>query len=98
MNPDYVKIDKDFTARAMSNDRDYELLKKIIDMVHSIGIKICVEGVEEIEWSRKLRELNVDYLQGYLYGKPCNKHRFFEGIRLNSGNLQKEHLAIPFVS
>ena len=98
MNPDYVKIDKDFTARAMSNDRDYELLKKIIDMVHSIGIKICVEGVEEIEWSRKLRELNVDYLQGYLYGKPCNKHRFFEGIRLNSGNLQKEHLAILFVS
>ncbi len=98
MNPDYVKIDKDFTARAMCNDRDYELLKKIIDMVHSIGIKICVEGVEEIEWSRKLRELNADYLQGYLYGKPCNKHRFFEEICLNSGNLQKEHLAIPCVS
>ena len=45
MNPDYVKIDKDFTTRAMSNARDYELFKKIIDMVHSIGIKICIEGL-----------------------------------------------------
>lgn len=35
--------------------------------------KICVEGVEKSEWSRRLRNLNVDYLQGYLYGKPCEK-------------------------
>ena len=34
---------------------------------------------------------NVDF-------NNINKHRFFEEICLNSGNLQKEHLAIPFVS
>lgn len=62
MNPDYVKMDKDFTTRAMSNARDYELFKKIVDMVHSIGIKICVEGVEKNEWSHRLRKLHVDYL------------------------------------
>lgn len=38
-----------------------------------IDEKICVEGVEKSEWSRRLRNLNVDYLQGYLYGKPCEK-------------------------
>lgn len=80
VNPDYVKIDKDFTARAMSNSntRDYKVLKKIIDMVHSVDIKICVEGVEKSEWSRRLRNLNVDYLQGYLYGKPCEKSTFLD--------------------
>ena len=80
VNPDYVKIDKDFTARAMSNSntRDYKVFKKIIDMVHSVDIKICVEGVEKSEWSRRLRNLNVDYLQGYLYGKPCEKSTFLD--------------------
>lgn len=39
MNPDYVKIDKDFTARAMSSEKDHELFRKIIEMVHSINIK-----------------------------------------------------------
>ena len=28
MNPDYVKIDKDFTARAMSSEKDHELFRK----------------------------------------------------------------------
>lgn len=83
MNPDYVKIDKDFTTRAMSNARDYELFKKIIDMVHSIGIKICIEGVEKSEWDQILKKLNVDYLQGYLFGKPCEKKRFVDEFLLS---------------
>lgn len=83
MNPDYVKIDKDFTTRAMSNVRDYELFKKIIDMVHSIGIKICIEGVEKSEWDQILKKLNVDYLQGYLFGKPRAKKRFVDEFLLS---------------
>lgn len=83
INPDYVKMDKDFTSRAMNNARDYELFRKIIDMVHSIGIKICVEGVEKSEWSHKLRNMEVDYLQGYLFGKPCENNIFIDTFRAN---------------
>ena len=71
MNPGYVKMDKDFTAKAMSCERDYELFKKIIEMVHSIGIRICVEGIEKEDWHLKMKELQADYLQGYFFGKPC---------------------------
>ena len=28
MNPSYVKMDRDFTAKAMNSDRDYELYEK----------------------------------------------------------------------
>ncbi|MDY3040598.1 MAG: GGDEF and EAL domain-containing protein, partial [Roseburia inulinivorans] len=73
MNPGYVKMDKDFTAKAMSCERDYELFKKIIEMVHSIGIRICVEGIEKEDWHLKMKELQADYLQGYFFGKPCEK-------------------------
>lgn len=86
MNPGYVKMDKDFTAKAMSCERDYELFKKIIEMVHSIGIRICVEGIEEEDWHLKMKELQADYLQGYFFGKPCEKKKFMEGFVCNLRN------------
>ena len=76
MKPNYVKLDNNFTAKAMSNARDFELLKKIVEMVHSVNIKICIEGIEKEEWYQKLKEIHVDYLQGYLFGKPCEKNQF----------------------
>lgn len=78
MNPDYVKIDKDFTARAMSNEKDYELFRKIIEMVHSVNVKICIEGIEKEEWACAMKEIHVDYMQGYLYGRPCEKGVFLK--------------------
>ena len=76
MKPNYVKLDNNFTAKAMSNARDFELLKKIVEMVHSVDIRICIEGIEKEEWYQKLKEIRVDYLQGYLFGKPCEKNQF----------------------
>ena len=78
MNPDYVKIDKDFTARAMSSVKDYELFRKIIEMVHSVNVKICIEGIEKEEWAYAMKEIHVDYMQGYLYGRPCEKGVFLK--------------------
>ena len=78
MNPDYVKIDKDFTARAMSSEKDYELFRKIIEMVHSVNVKICIEGIEKEEWACAMKEIHVDYMQGYLYGRPCEKSVFLK--------------------
>lgn len=86
MNPGYVKMDKDFTAKAMSCERDYELFKKIIEMVHSIGIRICVEGIEEEDWHLKMKELQADYLQGYFFVKPCEKKKFMEEFVCNLRN------------
>ncbi|MBC5713019.1 EAL domain-containing protein [Roseburia sp. BX1005] len=78
MNPSYVKMDRDFTAKAMNSARDYELYKNIIPMVHGINVRICTEGIEEKEWCLKMKELKVDYLQGYFLGRPCGKERFLQ--------------------
>ena len=80
MNPDYVKIDKDFTAMAMRSEKDHELFRKIIEMVHSVNIKICIEGIEKEEWAGAMKEIHVDYMQGYLYGRPCEKGRVFKQL------------------
>ena len=76
MNPDYIKIDRDFTAKAMDGQRDYELFKNIITMIHSVNARICVEGIEQKEWCQKMKKMGADLLQGYFYGKPCKKSDF----------------------
>ena len=78
MNPSYVKMDRDFTAKAMNSARYYELYKNIIPMVHSINVRICAEGIEEKEWLLKMKEMKVDYLQGYYFGRPCGKEQFLQ--------------------
>lgn len=60
----------------MSQTRDFELLKKIVELVHSIDIKICIEGVEKEEWYQKLKEIHADYLQGYLLADHVIKISF----------------------
>ncbi|MFQ9345658.1 MAG: hypothetical protein ACLR2O_09110 [Coprococcus sp.] len=51
-------------------------------MIHRLNIKICIEGVEtEVEWE-KIRLLDPDYSQGYLWGKPCS---FDELLKKDSG-------------
>lgn len=71
LRPNIVKIDRGFTVKALKNDYEYELLIHIIHMVHSIGLKLVVEGIETKDELTKITKLNPDYIQGYYYNKPC---------------------------
>lgn len=70
LKPNYIKIDRTFTLKALKNKYDYKLMTYIIDMAHSLGLKLCIEGVETSDDLRQLRQSGVDYIQGYLFGKP----------------------------
>ena len=70
LKPDYIKIDRSFTVKALKNQYDYELMTYIINMAHNLGLKLCIEGVETSDDLRPLRKLGADYIQGYLFGKP----------------------------
>ena len=51
-------------------------MKQIIDMTHSLDLSIFIEGIETGEELQDLRELGADYIQGYLFGKPCSEEEF----------------------
>lgn len=75
--PYIVKLDRSFTVKALHNQFERELMENIIKMVHSIGLQICVEGIETEEELLKIRTLSPDYIQGYYYGKPCPEEEFY---------------------
>lgn len=65
-----VKIDRSFVVQALKNDYDYNLICHIIDMVHSLGSSVCMEGIEYQEELNKMMEAKPDMIQGYYFGKP----------------------------
>lgn len=78
MMPHLVKVDRNFTVRALKNDYENDLLEHIINMVHNLGIKVVVEGVETEEECNRIKKLGPDYIQGYFYSKPCPAQEFKE--------------------
>jgi EAL domain-containing protein (putative c-di-GMP-specific phosphodiesterase class I) len=46
------------------------LVSTIINLAHSLQLKVVAEGVETEEQSRLLRLLSCDEMQGYLFSKP----------------------------
>ena len=71
LNPEIIKIDRTFTANAVADEKEYYLLKQFCEMIHRLGLKICIEGVEnEEEWTR-IKRLKPEYGQGFYWGKPC---------------------------
>ena len=80
MTPNVVKLDRGFTVRALKNEFERTLMGSIIQLVHSLGLKICVEGVETEEELSYIRALGPDYIQGFFYGRPCPEEEFIESF------------------
>ena len=83
LTPDIVKIDRGFTVKALKHKYENQLMENIIELVHSIDLKICLEGVETNEELKELNRLNPNYIQGYYYSRPCKRQEFFDRFILN---------------
>jgi diguanylate cyclase (GGDEF)-like protein len=67
---DTLKIDRMFIADMVADPQGLSLVSTIINLAHSLQVKVVAEGVETEEQSRLLRLLKCDQIQGYLFGKP----------------------------
>ena len=75
---DTIKIDRSLIINLENNPKNVIIVKSIIAMAHSLNIKVVAEGIEtEIEFAT-LREMQCDYIQGYLIGKPMGTSDFEE--------------------
>ncbi|MCC3471062.1 MULTISPECIES: EAL domain-containing protein [unclassified Microcoleus] len=67
---DYIKIDGNFIKNLAENPIDIVMVEAITKIAHAMGIKTIAEYVESQAVMDKLKELGVDYGQGYYLGKP----------------------------
>ena len=69
-NADYLKIDHSFVRDLVDNRENQALVAAMIDMAHTLGIKVIAEGVETAAQRDWLIAAGCDYGQGYLFGRP----------------------------
>jgi EAL domain-containing protein (putative c-di-GMP-specific phosphodiesterase class I) len=53
-------------------------------MIHDLGCKVLVEGVETEEQVAMLNDYGVDFLQGYYFSQPIPKDKFVDFISAGS--------------
>ncbi len=64
-----LKIDISFVQRVHTPD-GLRILQAIVQLGRALGLRTVAEGVEDAQTATTLRELEVDTLQGYHFGRP----------------------------
>ena len=67
---DIIKIDKSFTSRLTTSARMRRLVRGLLTIGDTMGIRTMAEGTETWEQHDELLELGCRAAQGYLYAKP----------------------------
>jgi diguanylate cyclase (GGDEF)-like protein len=67
---DEVKVDKGFVDGIAHDEGDRAVVRAVVDIAHTLGLRVVAEGVEQEEQHVLLAGLGVDEIQGYLHGRP----------------------------
>jgi diguanylate cyclase (GGDEF)-like protein/PAS domain S-box-containing protein len=65
-----LKVDRSFITDIIQNPEDAAIVRAIITLGHSLGMRVVAEGVETLEQLKLLRELSCDEVQGFLMSPP----------------------------
>jgi diguanylate cyclase (GGDEF)-like protein len=67
---DEVKIDKAFVDGIVHDRADGAVVRAVVDIAHTLGLRVVAEGVEQEEQHQMLASYGVDEVQGYLHARP----------------------------
>lgn len=78
---DVVKIDKGFVKGITSDLFNATFIRSITDLCHDVGRKVCLEGVETREEYEAVRELGMEYIQGFYFGRPMSARQIEKTLK-----------------
>lgn len=81
---DVVKIDRAFVQGIQASAFDRSFIRLVVELCHTVGIQVCLEGVETEEEFQAAAPSQIDFIQGFLLGRPCPPQALEE-------NYGKEH-------
>ncbi len=72
LHANVLKIDRSFVQQMTENNNDARIVSAVIDMAHSLDMRVVAEGVETEQQRQVLVQLGCDDLQGYLFARPIS--------------------------
>jgi diguanylate cyclase (GGDEF)-like protein len=67
---DEIKIDRSFVTDMVRSARDAAVVQSIVDLAHSLGLRVVAEGVEDEQIMHALAGAGCDMAQGFHIGQP----------------------------
>ena len=77
---DFIKIDRKFVLD-LNKEKGKKVLRDIINISHSIGCKVIIEGVENESQLQLVKIFGADFVQGFYFHKPNPYDNTMEYIR-----------------
>jgi EAL domain-containing protein (putative c-di-GMP-specific phosphodiesterase class I) len=65
-----LKIDKSFVGTIGRSSEDIGLVRAIVSLARTLGLKVVAEGVENTFQLEELKRLDCDAAQGFLFAEP----------------------------
>jgi len=69
---DSLKIDQSLIQNMTNDDRNFLVIRTIIDLCSALGLRSIAEGAENVETINQLRALGCDLVQGFVIARPMN--------------------------
>lgn len=76
MPVDVLKVDQCFVRDLGRDEFAAAFIKSVCDLAKVLHVNVCVEGVEEERQYKVLREIGVDQIQGFYFGRPTEAENF----------------------
>ena len=67
---DFVKIDRFFVSEIATDQHKKLFVSRIVELSHTLGIRVIAEGVETVRELLACREIGCDFAQGYFIQRP----------------------------
>jgi cyclic di-GMP phosphodiesterase Gmr len=67
---DVIKLDRSFVSSINADKKSQALVRSMVAVAQALQLKVVAEGIETESEELFMKGLGVEYVQGYLYGKP----------------------------
>ncbi|WP_231563517.1 bifunctional diguanylate cyclase/phosphodiesterase [Anoxybacillus sp. KU2-6(11)] len=82
---DIIKIDRSFVQDMVKHSYDLSIVRAVIEVAHSLQMKVVAEGVETEEQLAILKRERCDRAQGYYFSKPLSAEQFEQLVQSKKG-------------
>ncbi len=79
-----VKVDRSFVADMNAHSQGEAIVRSVIDLAHSLQLKVVAEGVEDEPTLKRLRDLGCDLVQCYHLARPMSAEDLRDWLRARS--------------
>ncbi len=73
---DVIKVDQNFVRDLADDAYSQSFIKMVAELADTIGVDVCVEGVERLNQYEVMQGMKVKYIQGFYFDRPMPRDKF----------------------